>query len=117
MGRLTDDMTRLAGEVRTGHADRARMMSELKQATVEMRRAVAMMHAGFRSARAEMARMQRRMLHGFVSGLRSTVGRMRKECADDLASARRAWVGAAAAAVPGPGRGRRGAKWYGGEVA
>lgn len=117
MGRLTGDMMRLAGEVRAGHADRARLMRELRQGTVEMRRAVAMMQAGFRSARADLAQRQRRMLHGFVSGLRGTVGRMRKECADDLAGARRAWVGAAAAAIPGPGRGRRGAKWYGGEVA
>ena len=113
MGRLTDDMTRLVGEIQTGHADRARAIQEAKRMTVEMKRAVAAMQTNFRSARAEMIRRQRRVLHGFVSGLRGTVAGLRKGFADDLADAHKAWVGAATVAMPG--RGRRGGKWFGGE--
>jgi hypothetical protein len=118
MGRLTDDMTRLVGEIHTGRADRARTIREVKHVTAEMKRAVAEMQAGFRSARADMVRRQRRMLQGFVSGLRGTVGGLRNEFAADLAGAHRAWVSTAvAAAAAMPGRSRRGGKWFGGESA
>ena len=115
MGRLTDDMTRLVGEIHAGRADRAGTIREVKRVTVEMKRAVAEMQAGFRSARADMVRRQRRMLQGFVSGLKGTVGGLRKGFGDDLAGAHRAWVGAGAAAMPG--RARRVGKWFGGESA
>jgi hypothetical protein len=101
-------MTRLVGEIHTTRADRARTIQEMKQA-------VAGMQAGFHSAHAEMARNQRRMLHGFVSGLRGTVAGLRKEFADDIAGAHGAWGGAATAVMPG--RSRRGGKWFGGESA
>lgn len=115
MGRLMDDMTRLVGEIQTGHADRARTIREVKHATLETKRAVAAMQGGVRSAHAEMVRRQRRMLHGFVSGLRGTVAGLRKGFADDLAGAHQAWVGSAALAMAG--RGRRSGKWFGGESA
>lgn len=115
MGRLMDDMTRLVGEIQTGHADRARTIREVKRATFETKRAVAAMQANVRSAHAEMVRRQRRMLHGFVSGLRSTVAGLRKSFADDLAGAHKAWVGSAALVMTG--RGQRGGKWFGGESA
>ena len=115
MGRLTDDMTRLVGEIQTGHADRVQTIREGKRMTVEMKRAVAAMQANFRSAHSEMVRRQRRMLHGFVSGLRGTVAGLRKGFADDLAGAHKAWVGSAALAMPG--RARRREKWFGGESA
>ena len=47
MGRLTDDMTRLAGEINMGHADRARFVQNIKHATAEMRRSVANMRSTF----------------------------------------------------------------------
>lgn len=108
MGRLTDDMTRLVGEIHTGHADRARTIRDLKHA-------VAGMQAGFRSAHADMARRQQPMLRGFVSGLRATVAGLRKGFAHDIEGAHKAWAGAAAAAMGG--RARRGGKWFGGESA
>src|SRR3990170_2127992 len=99
MGRLTDDMTRLVGEIHTARGDRGRVMRDLKRATVEMKRAVTGMQAGFRSAHADMARRQQRMLSGFVSNLRSTVGGFRKEFAAELAGAHRAWFGTMTAAM------------------
>jgi len=41
MGRLTDDMTRLVGEIHAGRNDRGRLMQELTHAAAEMKRAVA----------------------------------------------------------------------------
>ena len=115
MGRLTDDMARLVGEIQTGRADRARTIRDVKHATVEMKRVVAGMQGAFRSAHAETMQRQQRMLRGFVSGLRATVAAFRKGVADDLMGARKIWVGAAAAPIPG--RAKRGAKWFSGESA
>ena len=89
MGRLTEDMTRLVGEIHAGRDERGRLTRDLKHATAEMKQAVAGMQAGFRSAHADMVRRQQRMLRGFASGLRGTVA----------------------------GRTRRGGKWFAGEHA
>jgi hypothetical protein len=115
MGRLTEDMTRLVGEIHAGRDDRGRLVRDLKHATVEMKQAVAGMQAGFRSAHADMVRRQQRMLRGFASSLRSTVAGLRKGFADDLGGAHKVWAGA----VPGTaaGRTRRGGKWFAGENA
>ena len=113
MGRLTDDTTRLVGEIHAGRDERGRLMRDLKSATVEMKGAVGGMQAGFRSAHADMARRQRRMLHGFTAGLRGTVAGLRKGFADDLAGAHKVWAGAAAGAMAG--RTRRGGKWFAGQ--
>jgi len=116
MGRLTDDMTRLVGEIHASRDDRGRLLRDLKHATAEMKQAVGRMQAGFRSQQADIVRRQQRMLRGFVSGLRSTVAGLRKECADDLGGAHNVWGGAAAAAAT-RGRTRRGGKGFGGESA
>ncbi len=47
MGRLTDDMTRLVGEIHAARDDRGRLMRDLTHATVEMRRAVAHLRRSF----------------------------------------------------------------------
>ena len=113
MGQLTNDMSRLVEEIRAGRAGRGRMLRDLNRATVEMKLAVAGMQAGFHSARADIAQRQQHMLQGFVSGLRATVTGLRKELADDLAGARKAWLGAAAGTMGMmPGRTRRGAKRF-----
>jgi hypothetical protein len=113
MGRLTDDMTRLVGEIHGARDQRGRLIRDVKHATAEMKRAVAGMQAGFSSAHADMARTQQRMLRGFVSGLRATVAGLRKGSADDLAGAHRAWAGGAAMG----GRARRGGRFFSGESA
>lgn len=112
MGRLTDDMTRLVGEIHASRDDRGRLLLDLKQGTAEMTRAVARMQTGFRSQRADMVRRQQRMLRGFVSGLRGAVAGLRKEGADDLAGAHHVWASTAKAT---PGRPRRGGKGSVGE--
>ncbi len=71
MGRLTDDMTRLAGEIRAGHAARVSFVKDLK-------REVATMRQGFRRQNKERAQ---------------TVMALRQEVAADLEGARRAWAG------------------------
>jgi hypothetical protein len=115
MGRLTEDMTRLVGEIHAARDGRGRLMRDLKHATVEMKNAVAGMQARSRAAHADMARRQQRTLRDFASGLRATVAGVRKEFAVELAGARRAWFGTMTAAMPG--RARRGGKWFGGESA
>lgn len=47
MGRLTDDITRLVGEIQAARDDRGRLMLDLRQATAEVRRAVAELRSGF----------------------------------------------------------------------
>ena len=45
--RLTDDMTRLVGEIHAARDGRGRLMRDLTRATVEMRRAVAHLRRSF----------------------------------------------------------------------
>ena len=106
MGRLTDDMTRLAGEIHAGHSDRERLVGDLKRGMHELRLDVAGMQAAFRTGRREMARRQGQTLRGFVANLESTVGSLRQAVATDLAGARQAWTGGTTAAGE-PQRGGR----------
>ena len=111
MGQLTNDMTRLVEEIHAGRADRGRLLRDLNHATVQMNLRANEMQRGFHSARADMAQRQQRMLRGFVAGLRATVMGLRKEFADDLSGARKAFFGAAEGTMPG--RTRRGVKSFG----
>jgi hypothetical protein len=70
MGRLTDDMTRLVGEIKAGHAERVSFVKDMRQEVVSMRE-------GFCRANQERVRE--------VKGLR-------QEVAADLGGARRAWA-------------------------
>ena len=71
MGPITEAMTRLAGEIRAGHAERLAFVKDMK-------REVATMRQGFRRQNKERAR---------------TVMALRHEVAMDLEGARRAWSG------------------------
>ena len=71
MGKLTDDMTRLVGEIKAGHAARVSFGKDMRQE-------VATMREGFRRAIEERVR---------------EVKALRQEVAADLAGARRAWFG------------------------
>jgi hypothetical protein len=86
VGVLTNDMNRLRGEIRGLRAAR-------KALTKDRRGVVVAMQAGFRNAHAEMARRTKADLSAFVSGLRRTVSALRREVADDILGARRAWFG------------------------
>ena len=97
MGQLTADTTRLVREIQTARGERQRLNQALKQATVDLKHTVRRIQVGFRTARTEMARRQRRSLREFMSRLESGVGTLRRALTTDLAGARAAWHGAAPA--------------------
>jgi len=86
MGNLTDDMTRLRGEVDALRGARGALMQELA-ATVSA------MQSDFAAAHTAMAKKTRRERVSYVARINKRVGRMRKENASDLAGASRAWFG------------------------
>jgi len=93
MGNLTDDMTRLRGEVDGLKAARAALMQELAQGAKNLASEVSAMRADFAGAHTDMAKKEKKMRLAFVSGVKKRVGRMRKDYASDLAGARRVWCG------------------------
>jgi len=126
MGRLTEDMTRLRGEIGSLHEAREARLADLARGTAEMR-------SGFRSALSHMARNAKVCRAEFVSGLKHmarnakvcrvefmsgvkhsvdtlkrNVGNLRHEFAADLMGARQAWCGAGAPAREGNGSSRSG---------
>jgi len=86
MGMLTDDMTRLCGEIIASRDAREAFLKDLQDA-------VSGMQTGFRNAHAEMARKTKAERVGFVSSLKKTVFDMRKDFAAEIAGAHRAWFG------------------------
>ena len=86
MGNLTDDMTRLRGEVDALRGARGALMQELA-ATVSA------MQSDFAAAHTAMAKKTRRERVSYVARINKQVGRTRKENAADLAGASRAWFG------------------------
>ena len=86
MGRITDEMTRLVGEIQGGHRDRQQMIQDLRRNGAEMQ-------AGFHAAHAEMSRRQKKALRDFVTGMEDKVCGLLDGFAGDLAGARRAWGG------------------------
>jgi prenyltransferase beta subunit len=95
MGNLTDDMTRLRGEVDALRSDRGALMQDLACGAKELASTVSAMQADFAAAHTAMARKTRKARAAYVARLKKQVGRMRKENASDLAGAARAWFGKA----------------------
>jgi chemotaxis regulatin CheY-phosphate phosphatase CheZ len=91
MGKLTDDMTRLRGEVDALRGDRGALLQELGRGARELTTTVSAMQASFAAAHTAMARKTARERVSYVSKIEKQVGRMRKENAADLKGARRAW--------------------------
>jgi uncharacterized protein YicC (UPF0701 family) len=101
-GNLTNDMTRLCGEIAASRDSRA-------ETRERMQAAISRMLSGFGEARSEMARQTKAELGEFVAGvkeavtdLRQTVAQLREGFQDDLAGAHRAWHGASPAHRPAP---------------
>ena len=86
MGRLTEDMTRLCGEIVALRGARQGFVKDLT-------RNVAHMQTNFRRARQEMARKTRAERRAAINHLKKTVAGLRQEFAADLQGARRAWAG------------------------
>lgn len=106
---LTNDMTRLCGEIAALRDSRANLMGRLAETREEMQAAVSRMVGGFGEARSEMARQTKAELGGFVARvkeavteLRQTVAQLQDGFRDDLAGAHRAWHGASPARQPAP---------------
>ena len=106
---LTNDMTRLCGEMAALRESRADLISNIAQTRAEMQAGVRLMLGGFGEARSEMAKQTKAELGGFVvrvkeavTELRQKVAQMQVEFRDDLAGAHRAWCGAGAGTPPAP---------------
>ncbi len=83
---LTNDMTRLCGEIRGMRGMRAGMMSDLQNGTRELKQTVAELCAHFHRARITMAKR--------TKNERLTIlNNRRRDMRNDLAGARRAWGG------------------------
>ena len=100
MGSLTDEMTRLAGEVRAVRDEREVFVRDLK-------RNVSQMQANFHDAHAQMASKTRADRKGFVSGLTRTVAGHRRELRADIRGAREAWAGSASTRSDTPVKAKR----------
>lgn len=93
MGHLTDDITRLCGEILALRNSRETLVRELTRGTMDMKKAVSAMRTRFRDAHAEMTRKTKAERAAFKTGLRNNVAGLRNEFAADIAGARRAWFG------------------------
>ncbi|HUS44649.1 MAG TPA: hypothetical protein VM219_01235 [Phycisphaerae bacterium] len=102
MGVLTDDMTRLHGEIVELHGSLEAFVEDVKNGVVTMQ-------ADFRKAHHQMAKRTAAERAAFVSDLTKQVAGMRKEFATDIAGAHQAWFGGTRRATAGGGRaaGRR----------
>ena len=95
MGNLTDDMTRLRGEVDALRSDRGALMQDLARGAKDLASSVSAMQADFAAAHATMARKTGKARASYVARIKKQVGRMRKENASDLAGASQVWFGKA----------------------
>jgi len=86
MGRLTEGMTRLCGEIVALRGARKGFVKNICHNVAAMRR-------GFSQARAEMAAKTKKERRAFVADLKGKVAGLRQELAADLDGARRAWAG------------------------
>jgi len=86
MGRFTDEMTRLCGEIVALRGSRKGFVKDLTKNT-------AALMARFHRSHHEMARKSKAERRAAVTHLKRTVADMRHACAADLEGARRAWAG------------------------
>jgi hypothetical protein len=90
---LTDDMTRLCGEIHAMRKTRATMMKELQHGAKGLKQSVAKLCAHFGRARATMTKRTKNERVAFLNHLNRSVGALRQDVRDDLAGARRVWAG------------------------
>ena len=76
MGRLTDDMTRLCGEIGVLRSSREVFISDLRHGISELKAGTKKMQSGFRSEHEEMSRNMKDNLGTFVSDLKGKVSDM-----------------------------------------
>ena len=100
IGNLTNDITRLCGEIAALRDSRAALRNNLAQGREDLAESTSRMHADLRNSRQEMAERTRTELRGFVAAVKDTVTELKQgvaafqeEFVADLAGARRAWCG------------------------
>jgi hypothetical protein len=93
MGNLTDDMTRLRGEVDALRNDRGALMLALSHGVKDLASSVSTLRTDFGASHAAMAKRSRKHLSTYVSGISKRITRMRHANAADLAGASKAWAG------------------------
>lgn len=91
MGRVSDDMTRLCGEIAAMASVRDALMQDLSRTTNSRRARVADLLSSFSDARSEMARKTKADLAKFHSGVQRSVRRLLGEFRADMAGAKQAW--------------------------
>ena len=97
---LTNDMTRLCGEIAALRTSRADLMGNLAETHAEMQAAVTQMLTGFGETRSEMAEQTKAELSGFVVRVKEAVTELQQQVAqkqnefrEDIAGAHQAWHG------------------------
>ena len=95
MGNLTDDMTRLRGEINTLRSNRGALMFDLAQNVKSIKSSVASLLSDFSSSHADMAATSKKQRFAFVTDVKEKVAGMKDEMQTDLAGARKAWYRAA----------------------
>jgi hypothetical protein len=90
---MTDDMVRLHDEVLAMRKDRRALMNSLQKEAKLRTKAVTHLCAHFGHARAMMAKHTKHARLTFLNNLKTSVGTLRKNMADDLTGARMAWAG------------------------
>jgi hypothetical protein len=90
---LTDDMTRLCGEILAMRGTRHGLMNELQRDGKGRKRAVVELCAHFGRARTTMAKRTKNERVAFLNDLKRSVGAQRRDMRNDLAGARRVWAG------------------------
>ena len=91
MRNLTNDMTRLRGEIDTLRNDRRALKRALSRSAKELASTVSAMRDGFNADHTAMAKQSRGERESFVAQMGRDVSNMLKETADDLLGARLAW--------------------------
>ena len=93
---LTEDMTRLCGEILAMRGMRGDLMRELQRGAKCRQQSTADLCAHIGAARVAMAKQTKNERVAFLNGLKRSVGAHQREVRNDLAGARRAWAGKSA---------------------
>ena len=93
---LTDDMTKLCGEILALRRNRGDLINHLARESRDRSQSVAGLCGQFAGMRAAMARRTKSERLSFLHNLKRTVAAERRALQSDLAGVRRVWAGRAA---------------------
>ena len=90
---LTEDITRLCGEILAMRTQRDGLMKDLRHEAKGRTQTVTELCAHFSSVRAASAKRTKAERTTFLNNLKRSVGAQRRGLRNDLAGARNAWAG------------------------